>query len=89
MSRDSTRDSIMNSQHQIKRRRRKPDPNVETAYVGKAAAAAYLDVGVRTLESWMADGVVAYYRIGNVVRFKLSELDEVMSSFRRDAISAQ
>ncbi len=49
----------------------------------KRDAAAYLRIGVRTLDSYMQRRLIPFFRIGGkTVRFKRSDLDAALERFR-------
>jgi len=48
----------------------------------KKEAAAYLKIGVRTLDDWMAKRLIPYFKIGKSVRFKTADLDAALEKFR-------
>lgn len=49
----------------------------------KKQAAAYLKIGIRTLDGWMSQKIIPYYKIaGKSVRFKTADLDAALEKFR-------
>jgi len=48
----------------------------------KREAAHYLQIGSRTLDDWMKRKMVPFFKIGKVVRFKVSDLDASLEKFR-------
>lgn len=55
----------------------------EDRYLSRKDAAAYLGVGLRTLDRYRAEGYVESTQIGGLVRFKRSWLDHVLEANRR------
>jgi excisionase family DNA binding protein len=49
-------------------------------YIDKAEVARRLDVQVRTIDNWMRQGKIPYFKISRAVKFKWSDVD----SFMRD-----
>lgn len=45
-------------------------------FIDKREVGRRLRAGLRTVEEWMHAGLLPYYRIGNSVRFKWSEIEE-------------
>jgi len=45
-------------------------------FLPKKQVAEHLHVSVRTLDIWMARGILPYYKIGRMVRFRLSDIQE-------------
>ena len=64
--------------------RKTADPN--SPFIGKDGIAARYDVGVRTIETLMAEGAIPFYRIGGQergpVRFRVEEVDEALKALR-------
>ncbi len=50
------------------------DPAVE-GFIDKPEVGRRLRAGLRTVEEWMRLGLLPYYKIGNSVRFKWSEVE--------------
>jgi excisionase family DNA binding protein len=48
-------------------------------WVGKKETAEHLGFSQRTVDNWMKNGLIPYIKIGKVVRFKLSEVDEAIN----------
>lgn len=44
----------------------------------KREAAHYLHIGPRTLDDWMKRKMVPFFKIGKVVRFRVSDLDATL-----------
>jgi excisionase family DNA binding protein len=56
-----------------------PTPEI----LDKRGAAAYLKIGVRTLDAYMARRIVPFFRLGEkTIRFKKSDLDKTLEKFR-------
>jgi excisionase family DNA binding protein len=57
-------------------------------WVKKADVAKHLNISRRTLDNWMAKGVIPYIRLGERrVFFKISEVDEAINRrFKRNGI---
>ncbi len=49
-------------------------------YIDKAEVARRLGVQVRTIDNWMREGKIVFFKIGRSVKFKWSDVD----SFMRD-----
>jgi excisionase family DNA binding protein len=49
-------------------------------YIDKVEVARRLGVQVRTIDNWMRQGKIVYFKIGRAVKFKWSDVD----SFMRD-----
>ena len=47
-------------------------------FITKQAAADLLGIKIRTLESWMARGLVPFLRIGRTVRFDAADLRQTL-----------
>jgi excisionase family DNA binding protein len=57
----------------------RPTPEI----LDKRGAAAYLQVGVRTLDSYMSRRIIPFFRLGEkTIRFKKSDLDAALEKFR-------
>ena len=54
-------------------------PVAPEAYITKAEAAERLKKDVRTVTSWMRQGLVPYYKIGRAVVFKWSEVEKQLA----------
>ncbi len=52
-------------------------------YIGKRECAKRLGRTVRSVDTYMALGIVPYYKLGRTVRFKWSEVDEHIKSHYR------
>jgi len=44
----------------------------------KREAAQYLHIGTRTLDDWMKRKMIPFFKIGKVVRFRVSDLDAAL-----------
>jgi excisionase family DNA binding protein len=44
----------------------------------KREAARYLHIGTRTLDDWMKRKMIPFFKIGKVVRFRVSDLDSTL-----------
>lgn len=51
-------------------------------YVTKKELAGLLKRGLRTIDTWMADGQIPYYKKGRNVIFKWSEIDATLRACR-------
>jgi hypothetical protein len=60
----------------------------EVRLVGKPAVARRYTVCVRTVDIWMAQGVIPYQKIGGLVRFDLAKVDEALARFEVNARGA-
>lgn len=58
----------------------------ETPFLNVGEAAEYLTVSTRTLRRYVAEGRLAYYRVGRELRFKRADLDRYLESLRREAL---
>lgn len=58
---------------------------VRESLVSKKAAAAHCSVTTRTVDQWMSEGRLPYYKIGRTVRFRLSEVDVALNETCRVA----
>jgi excisionase family DNA binding protein len=45
----------------------------------KREAALYLNIGTRTLDDWMKRKMVPFFKIGKVVRFRVSDLEAALN----------
>ena len=50
--------------------------NARAPLVTRKQVAELLSVSVRTVDRWIARGELPYYKLGKVVRFKLSDIQE-------------
>ena len=44
-------------------------------FIDKREVGRRLRVALRTVEVWMRQGILPYYKVGNMVRFKWSEIE--------------
>jgi excisionase family DNA binding protein len=51
-------------------------------YARKGGVASYLGVCPRTVDNWMASGVVPFIRVGRIVLFDLHEVEESLNKFK-------
>lgn len=51
------------------------EPTVAEPFIDKREVCRRLGVSVRTVELWMRQGFLPYYKLGNSVRFKWSEIE--------------
>ena len=54
------------------------DPVVEP-YIDKVEVARRLHKQVRTIDNWMARGILPYYKISRAVAFRWSEIEEQLA----------
>ncbi len=59
-----------------------PENNFE-AFISKPEVARRLNKKVRTIDSWMQQGLLPYYKIGRSVSFKWSEVEKHLSQLCR------
>lgn len=57
-------------------------PLARNTTLTKAEVAVFLRITVRTLDNWMRDGLVPYYKIGKLVRF---HTEDVMKHLEQNA----
>lgn len=55
-------------------------PPIQSQWISRKQASNMLGVSLVTISDWTKKGILKPYRIGNRVRFKLSEIDEVLNS---------
>jgi excisionase family DNA binding protein len=51
-----------------------PDPPPEDGFITKPEIARRLRISIRTLDHWMREGIVVYYKLGRATRFRWSEV---------------
>jgi excisionase family DNA binding protein len=56
---------------------------IQVPLITRKQVAELLSVSVRTVDRWMVSGVLPYYKIGKVVRFKVSDIQEIRWSRKR------
>ena len=49
---------------------------VAESYIDKREVGRRLQAGMRTIDTWMRLGFLPYYKVGNSVRFKWSEVEQ-------------
>ena len=54
--------------------------NQESGHVRKSDMARFMGVSVRTIETWMAEGLIPYHKINKVVTFDPLKVKEAISS---------
>jgi predicted DNA-binding transcriptional regulator AlpA len=59
-----------------------PDAKTRESLLNKKQAAKKATISVRTLDSRMASGDVPYIKLGGVVRFRASDIDDWINSCR-------
>ncbi|MBN1557859.1 MAG: helix-turn-helix domain-containing protein [Lentisphaerae bacterium] len=57
-----------------------------TGYLRKKAAARYLGIAARTLNEWMAAGIVPFIRVRHTILFRIKDLDRAMDKYRLRAV---
>ncbi len=58
-------------------------PNKERKWMGKKDLMRYLSISKRTVENWMSQGTIRYYRMGGKIFFDQYEIDEDISTNRK------
>ncbi len=48
---------------------------VAEPFIDKREVSRRLQAGLRTIDEWMRQGLLPYYKVGNSVRFKWSEIE--------------
>jgi predicted DNA-binding transcriptional regulator AlpA len=54
-------------------------PAAPETFIGKKVVAKRLNKTVRTVDNWMAQGLLPYYKIGHSVSFKWSEIETALA----------
>ena len=73
-----------------KKRRKKPlEENISAEFFGIRAASTYLGIKVKTLYFLVEKGQVPHYRVGKLIRFKRSEIDEWMERNRKECVAPE
>jgi excisionase family DNA binding protein len=49
------------------------------SWVDKNGLAKHFDVSPRTISNWQAAGLIPFVRVGHVVRFNVSQVEEALS----------
>ena len=57
-------------------------PPKKSEWITRKQASFMLSVSLVTISDWSKKGILKAYRIGNRVRFKLNEIEEVLNSSR-------
>jgi excisionase family DNA binding protein len=60
-------------------------PSETPLLISRERIAARYNVSVRTIDNWMADRTLPYYKRGGVVRFHKDECDEALKKFRNES----
>lgn len=61
-------------------------PPAKSEWISRKQASVYLGVSLVTISDWTKRDILKAYRIGNRVRFKLSEIEDVLNR-SRDEVS--
>ncbi len=57
--------------------------NPESEYLTKIEVAQLFKLSTRTIDSWIAQGRLPYYRIGRTIRFRRSDIREYLDRHYR------
>ncbi len=58
---------------------------VRTEWISRKQASTLLGVSLVTIHEWSKKGILKPYRIGNRVRFKLKEIEQVLNDSRDES----
>lgn len=53
-------------------------PSIAEPFIGKPETARRLNCSLRTLDAWMRDGLVPFYKMGRKVAFRWSEVQAAL-----------
>lgn len=57
------------------------------SYYSKQELSSELGISIRTIDNWLASGMISYSKIGRRVIFSKEDIDEFISRNKRDAFS--
>jgi excisionase family DNA binding protein len=61
-------------------------PPQKSEWISRKQASALLGVSLVTISDWTKKDILKAYRIGNRVRFKLEEIEQVLTNSRNEVI---
>lgn len=65
------------------------DLKPEQIYVDSQGACDYLKISKRTLQRWRDCGTLKYYQVNKVIRYKISDLDSFVNSFKMEPFNTK
>jgi len=62
---------------------------INKSFFSKAELSEQLGVSIRTIDNWIASGLISFSKIGRRIIFSKKDLDEFIERNRRDAINCE
>lgn len=58
-------------------------PDTSPRFVTKRALARHFECSIRTIDNWMAEGIIPYLKVGRLVRFRIDAVEASLDKFNQ------